>query len=178
MLRPPLLDACPPGEAQAWQRLIAWASVEAQKAAADTSSSSHTKNALQSLQVQVALAASNLDTVPNVMRTSSSCVVCGPVASGLCTCCASPPKKAMRAARRVRINPLPYVQIVERFDVVDIVGDARDPTNPNFGAMGVSRDLRLSMCAYNHSVEVAVEILARWKQLVAQSKASKLQEIL
>lgn len=163
-----LLASCPE-EQLAWQRLISWASVEASKprevAAGD---------ALKALRARVAAAvACDVSKVPTV--DSSHCVMCGPLDNGQqcpCTCGELPPlKKALleskRSGKHVRINPLPHIRLVERLDLVDIVGDIRDPHNPNFGAMGVARDLRLSQFACEFTEQVAIECFSRWKLLVA-----------
>ena len=92
-----------------------------------------------------AAVACDVSKVPTV--DSSHCVMCGPLDNGQqcpCTCGELPPlKKALleskRSGKHVRINPLPHIRLVERLDLVDIVGDIRDPHNPNFGAMGVAR---------------------------------------
>ena len=141
---------------------------------------------LQELRARVAAAAGcDMDVVPTVARSSSSssCVMCIQLQEpardcGLCMCgslrkaltAPSLMERSVPGKRRVRFASTPMVRVVERYAYTDIVGDIRDPGNPNYGAMGVTRDLRLSSFAFSLIEELASECFARWKQASEDSR--------
>ena len=72
--------------------------------------------------------------------------------------------------RRVHFAATPSIRVVQRLEYTAIVGDIRDPKNPNYGALGVTRDLRLSNFAYALIEELANECFARWKRASEDSR--------
>lgn len=54
----------------------------------------------------------------------------------------------------------PAVYCVERLNLIDVVGDARDAANPNFGLLGMARAARLGEFAELH---MACKLFAAWR---------------
>lgn len=61
----------------------------------------------------------------------------------------------------------PIVHCVERLRLIDVVGDAHDTANPNFGLLAMSRAARLAAFAEGH---VARKLLTAWRDAVREEK--------
>lgn len=59
---------------------------------------------------------------------------------------------------------------VERLDLIDVVGDARDAANPNFALLGMARAARLADFA---DVHMACKLLAAWRGAARHEREEK-----
>lgn len=63
--------------------------------------------------------------------------------------------------------------LVERLSFTSIVGDLRDPTNPNYCALGLARDFRLSALGKRHQRDQMVHLLHSWKKASREQREAR-----
>jgi len=65
------------------------------------------------------------------------------------------------------------VFIVERLPFVAIMGDLRDPLNPNFCAIGMARSFRLSALGKQHCRNQLAHLLSGWWRVSREQRAAR-----
>merc|ERR1712060_64277 len=74
----------------------------------------------------------------------------------------------LRRTLAVRFDNADRIEVVERLAYIDIVGDIRDASNPNYGAIGVARSMRLAAFAEEFAFtahELTDRCFATWKRM-------------
>ena len=107
-------------------------------------------------------------------QPSYGCVMChGVTDGGLCSCDAT--RKGISREPSPTIRHVSFAEVHETFmferaAFIDLVGDARDPQNPNYCALGVSRDLRLTQFA---SAWAESHFFEQWRAATMSARANR-----